>query len=102
MATKTSTAPTPEQLRLEKRHYKDLRWAVEHSDIAASDWDDLLKLHQLHGKEGIIQLHQQLIPFWQMCQRKRAALRRAAGHPQTVDGAEVLAELRGCLRSCLQ
>ena len=40
-----------EALRLEKRHLRDLRWAVERSTIEASDWADLLSLQQAHGKE---------------------------------------------------
>ena len=87
-----------EQIRLEKRHYRDLRWCAEHSHLEDSDFVDLLKLHQLHGREGMLQLHQQLIPYWRMCQRKQAALRRAVGHPQTVEAGEVLAGVRGVMR----
>lgn len=58
-----------EQLRLEKRHLRDLRWAVERSSIAATDWADLLALQQAHGKEGPLQLWRELIPYWRDCQR---------------------------------
>jgi hypothetical protein len=58
-----------EQLRLEKRHLRDLRWAVERSSIEASDWADLLSLQQAHGKEGPLQLWRELVPYWRDCQR---------------------------------
>jgi len=58
-----------EQLRLEKRHLRDLRWAVERSTIEASDWADLLTLQQAHGKEGPLQLWRELVPYWRDCQR---------------------------------
>ena len=58
-----------EQLRLEKRHLRDLRWAVERSTIEASDWADLLSLQQAHGKEGPLQLWRELVPYWRDCQR---------------------------------
>jgi hypothetical protein len=58
-----------EQLRLEKRHLRDLRWAVERSTIEASDWADLLTLQQAHGKEGPLQLWRELVPYWRQCQR---------------------------------
>ncbi len=58
-----------EQLRLEKRHLRDLRWAVERSTIEASDWADLLTLQQAHGKEGPLQLWRELVPYWRACQR---------------------------------
>lgn len=58
-----------EQLRLEKRHLRDLRWAIERSTIEASDWADLLALQQAHGKEGPIQLWRELVPYWRDCQR---------------------------------
>jgi hypothetical protein len=81
-----------EQIRLEKRLYKDLRWAAERSSLEDSDWQDLLSLHQQYGKEGNIQLERELIPFWRTCQRKQQALARATGHPQTVTAAEILAK----------
>jgi hypothetical protein len=58
-----------EQLRLEKRHLRDLRWAIERSTIEASDWTDLLALQAAHGKEGPIQLWRELVPYWRDCQR---------------------------------
>jgi hypothetical protein len=58
-----------EQLRLEKRHLRDLRWAVERSSIEASDWADLLALQSAHGKEGPLQLWRELVPYWRNCQR---------------------------------
>jgi len=81
-----------EQIRLEKRLYKDLRWAAERSSLEPSDWQDLLTLHQQHGKEGNLQLQRELIPFWQTCQRKQRALARANGHPQTITAADILAK----------
>jgi hypothetical protein len=57
-----------EQLRLEKRHLRDLRWAVERSTIEASDWADLLALQSAHGKEGPLQLWRELVPYWRACQ----------------------------------
>lgn len=58
-----------EALRLEKRHLRDLRWAVERSRIEASDWGDLLTLQAAHGKEGPLQLWRELVPYWRDCQR---------------------------------
>ena len=58
-----------EQLRLEKRHLRDLRWAIERSTVEASDWADLLALQQAHGKEGPLQLFRELVPYWRDCQR---------------------------------
>jgi len=58
-----------ERTRLEKRMLRDLRWAVERSVIEPSDWADLLKLHQQHGKEGPLQMWRELIPYWRDCQR---------------------------------
>lgn len=81
-----------EQIRLEKRLYRDLRWAAEHSSLESSDWCDLLSLHKQYGKEGYIQLEQELIPFWEACQRKQRALARAANHPKTVKATEVMAK----------
>ena len=80
-----------EQIRLEKRLYRDLRWAAERSILESSDWADLLTLHRQYGKEGNMELERELIPFWQTCQRKQQALARATGHPQTVTAAEILA-----------
>ena len=58
-----------EQLRLMKRHHKDLRWAVERSTLEASDWDDLLALQAELGKEGPLQLWRELVPYWRQCQK---------------------------------
>jgi len=58
-----------EALRLEKRHLRDLRWAVERSSIESSDWTDLLSLQQAHGKEGPLQLWRELVPYWRSCQQ---------------------------------
>jgi len=58
-----------EALRLEKRHLRDLRWAVERSSIEATDWADLLALQSAHGKEGPLQLWRELVPYWRDCQR---------------------------------
>ena len=66
---KESREQEREQLRLEKRHLRDLRWAVERSRIEASDWGDLLTLQAAHGKEGPLQLWRELVPYWRDCQR---------------------------------
>ena len=58
-----------EQVRLEKRHLRDLRWAVERSAIEATDWSDLLALQAAHGKEGPLQVWRELVPYWRACQR---------------------------------
>jgi hypothetical protein len=58
-----------EQVRLEKRLLRDLRYCVERSTLTAQEWRDLLSLHQDHGKEGLRQLWEDLIPYWNTCQR---------------------------------
>lgn len=58
-----------EQIRLEKRQLRDLRYCAERSTLTQSDWADFLKLHQQHGKEGLRQLWEDLIPYWDQCQR---------------------------------
>ena len=58
-----------EQVRLEKRLLRDLRYCVERSTLTAQEWRDLLALHQDHGKEGLRQLWEDLIPYWETCQR---------------------------------
>jgi len=58
-----------EQLRLEKRHLRDLRWAIERSRVESLDWADLLTLQAAHGKEGPLQLFRELVPYWRDCQR---------------------------------
>jgi hypothetical protein len=88
-----ATQAERDQIRLEKRHYSDLRWAVEHSILMDSDWTDLLALHSQYGKEGPLRLERELLPFWQQCQKMNLALDRAKRHPLTVNAADVLAEL---------
>lgn len=58
-----------ERIRLEKRMLRDLRWTAERSRLQASDWADLLTLHQSYGKEGPMQLWLELVPYWSQCQR---------------------------------
>ncbi|NBW21975.1 MAG: hypothetical protein EBR82_79885 [Caulobacteraceae bacterium] len=87
-----ATQEERDQIRLEKRHYSDLRWAVEHSILKDSDWTDLLALHAEYGKEGPLRLERELLPFWQQCQKMNLALDRAKRHPLTVNAADVLAE----------
>jgi hypothetical protein len=58
-----------EQVRLEKRLLRDLRYCVERSTLTGQEWRDLLSLHQDHGKEGLRQLWEDLIPYWETCQR---------------------------------
>jgi hypothetical protein len=58
-----------EAIRLEKRQLRDLRYCAERSTLTASDWADFLTLHQAHGKEGLRQLWEDLIPYWETCQR---------------------------------
>ena len=40
-----------EQIRLEKRQLRDLRYCAERAALRPSDWGDFVKLHQLHGRE---------------------------------------------------
>ena len=87
-----ATQDERDQIRLEKRHYSDLRWAVEHSILLDSDWTDLLSLHKNYGKEGNLQLQREVLPYWQQCQKLNLALDRAKCHPLTVNAADVLAE----------
>ena len=58
-----------EQIRQEKRALRDLRFCAERSTLTASDWRDFLSLHHQHGKEGIRELHETLVPYWNQCQR---------------------------------
>jgi len=58
-----------EAIRLEKRQLRDLRYCAERSTLTESDWADFLRLHQLHGKEGLRQLFEDLVPYWETCQR---------------------------------
>lgn len=87
-----ATQEERDQIRLEKRHYSDLRWAVEHSILMDSDWTDLLALHSQYGKEGPLRLERELLPFWQQSQKMNLALDRARNHPLTVNAADVLAK----------
>lgn len=57
-----------EQIRLEKRMLRDLRWAAERSRLVESDWTDLISLQNQHGKEGPLQLYRELLPYWSQCQ----------------------------------
>jgi hypothetical protein len=57
-----------EQVRLAKRMLRDLRWSAERSTLRKSDWADLLKLHHDYGKEGPMQLFQELVPYWSQSQ----------------------------------
>ena len=57
-----------EQIRLAKRMLRDLRWTAERSTLRESDWADLLKLHHDYGKEGPMQLFQELVPYWSQSQ----------------------------------
>ena len=57
-----------EQIRNEKRQLRDLRYCAERSTLTAAEWRDLLTLHQQHGKEGIRELWESLIPYWEACQ----------------------------------
>lgn len=79
-----------EQTRLEKRHLRDLRWAVERSVIVESDWADLLALQQQHGKEGPLQLWRELIPYWSQCQ----ALNGGAVCPPSLFPQDICKNLR--------
>lgn len=58
-----------EQIRLQKRMLRDLRWAVERSIIRPDDWAILLELHQCYGKEGPMQMRIEIVPYWRDCQR---------------------------------
>ena len=58
-----------EEIRLQKRMLRDLRWAVERSVIRSDDWATLLELHQLYGKEGPMQMRVEIVPYWRDCQR---------------------------------
>jgi hypothetical protein len=59
-----------EILRQEKRALRDLRFCAERSTLSPVEWRDFLHLHQLHGKEGIRELHESLIPYWNQCQAR--------------------------------
>lgn len=87
-----ATQDERDQIRLEKRHYSDLRWVVEHSILMESDWADLLALHSQYGKEGPLRLEKELMPAWRQSQRLNTALDRARNHPLTVEAANILAK----------
>lgn len=87
-----ATQDERDQIRLEKRHYADLRWAVEHSILMDSDWTDLLTLHSQYGKEGPLRLEKELMPVWRQVQKLNTALDRARNHPMTVEAADILAK----------
>ena len=87
-----ATQDERDQIRLEKRHYSDLRWMVEHNILLDSDWADLLALHSQYGKEGPLRLERELLPFWQRCQALNLAMDRARTHYLTVNAADILAE----------
>jgi len=57
-----------DQIRREKRHLRDLRFCAERSTLTASDWRDLLTLQDQHGKEGLREVWEALIPYWEACQ----------------------------------
>lgn len=57
-----------EQIRREKRQLRDLRFCAERSTLTESDWRDLLTLQDQHGKEGIRELWESLLPYWDACQ----------------------------------
>jgi hypothetical protein len=57
-----------EMTRQEKRALRDLRYCAERSTLSAVEWRDFLRLHELHGKEGIRELFEFLIPYWNQCQ----------------------------------
>lgn len=59
-----------EILRQEKRALRDLRFCAERSTLSPVEWRDFMNLHQLHGKEGIRELHESLIPYWNQCQAR--------------------------------
>ena len=57
-----------EKLRMEKRAYRDARWAIETIAVDEPTWDELLTLHSKHGKEGARELGAKLIPMWSVIQ----------------------------------
>jgi len=72
-----------EMTRQEKRALRDLRYCAERSTLSEIEWRDLLRLHQLHGKEGIRELWESVIPYWNQCQarkKKRAQLLPPGNH----------------------
>lgn len=59
-----------EMTRQEKRALRDLRYCAERSTLSEIEWRDLLRLHQIHGKEGIRELWESVIPYWNQCQAR--------------------------------
>lgn len=57
-----------EILRQEKRALRDLRYCAERSTLTEAEWRDFLALHAIHGKEGIRELWESCIPYWNGCQ----------------------------------
>lgn len=57
-----------EILRQEKRALRDLRYCAERSTLSAVEWRDFMALHAIHGKEGIRELWESLVPYWNQCQ----------------------------------
>jgi hypothetical protein len=58
-----------EMLRQEKRALRDLRFCAERSTLSVAEWRDFMALHALHGKEGIRELWESLVPYWNACQQ---------------------------------
>lgn len=59
-----------EIIRQEKRALRDLRYCAERSTLSPEEWQDFLKLHQMHGKEGIRELWESCVPYWNQCQAR--------------------------------
>lgn len=57
-----------ERKKMEKRAYRDLRWAVERVPLGENDWRELLTLHAQHGKEGGREMAHRLLPQWSLIQ----------------------------------
>jgi hypothetical protein len=57
-----------EQIRLEKRQLRDLRYCAERATLTPSDWGDFVKLHHQHGREGLREFWD-LVAYWETCQR---------------------------------
>lgn len=59
-----------EMIRQEKRALRDLRFCAERSTLSEQEWRDFMALHALHGKEGLRELHESCIPYWNQCQAR--------------------------------
>ena len=57
-----------EKLRMEKRAYRDARWAIETIAVDVATWEELLTLHARHAKEGARETGAKLIPMWSAIQ----------------------------------